>query len=77
MKRMGLRLPEPWKRMTRFFLRSLGPATMTSFSGKPASRRRLAMASAAVVTLPRESVVLISINCLKISRASAVASGGV
>ena len=42
---------------------------MTSFSAKPASRRRLAMASAAVVTLPTESVVLISMSCLKISRA--------
>ena len=33
----------------------------------PASRKRCAMASAAAVTLPTESVVLISISCLKIS----------
>src|SRR5258708_32040345 len=70
MNRMGLRFPVPRKRATRFFLRSLGPATITSFSKKPASRKRLAIASAAVVTLPTESVVLISINCFRISRAS-------
>src|SRR5450755_2174196 len=38
-----------------------------SDSGKPASRKRCAMASAAAVTLPTESVELISINCLKMS----------
>src|SRR5208282_319469 len=41
-----------------------------SLSGNPASRKRCAIASAAEVTLPTESVVLISINCLKMSRAS-------
>src|SRR5271156_4071272 len=41
-----------------------------SLSGNPASRKRLAMASAAVLTLPTESVVLISINCLKMSNAN-------
>src|SRR5271170_5710572 len=41
-----------------------------SLSGNPASRKRCAIASAATVTLPIESVVLISINCLKISTAS-------
>src|SRR5271154_3621988 len=41
-----------------------------SLSGNPASRKRCAMASAAAVTLPTESVVLISISCLKISSAS-------
>src|ERR1035441_7744233 len=41
-----------------------------SLSGNPASRKRLAMASAAAVTLPTESVVLISISCLKMSSAS-------
>jgi hypothetical protein len=34
---------------------------------KPASRRPLAIASAAIVVLPTESVVLISISCLKMS----------
>src|ERR1700687_5604293 len=38
-----------------------------SGSSNPASRRRFAIASAALVTLPAESVVLISISCLKIS----------
>jgi hypothetical protein len=38
--------------------------------GNPASRKRCAKASAAAVTLPTESVVLISISCLKISSAS-------
>ena len=59
----------PWRRATRFFFLSVGPAMWRSCSGKPASRRRAAMASAAVVTLPTESVVLISMSCLKISRA--------
>src|SRR6266576_524955 len=70
MKRMGLRFPVPRKRATRFFLRSLGPAILTSPSAKPPSRRRLAIASAAVVTLPTESVVLISMSCLKMARAN-------
>src|ERR1700690_3569532 len=38
-----------------------------SASGNPASRKRCAIASAAAVTLPTESVELISINCLKMS----------
>src|SRR5271169_4272275 len=38
-----------------------------SLSGNPASRNRCAMASEAAVTLPTESVVLISISCLKMS----------
>src|SRR5882672_10612974 len=70
MNRMGLRFPVPCKRTTRFFLRSFGPATWMSFSAKPPSRRRVAIASAAVVTLPTESVVLISMSCLKMSRAN-------
>src|ERR1700755_248667 len=41
-----------------------------SLSGKPASRRRLAMASEAAVTLPTESVVLISMSSLKMLRES-------
>jgi len=61
-------------RTTWFFLRSFGPSTATSAAGKPASRQRFATASAAVVTLPTESVVLISISCLKMSRARALAS---
>jgi hypothetical protein len=48
---------------------SRGPAICKSFLSKPASRKRFAIASAALVTLPTESVVLISINSLKISRA--------
>ncbi len=67
---MGLRFPVPRKRTTRFFLRSFGPSTCRSFSVKPPVRNRWAMASAAVVTLPTESVVLISMSCLKMSRAS-------
>src|SRR3954466_3742040 len=56
-------------RATRLPLRG-GPRTTTSFSGKPAARNRCAIASAATVVLPDESVVLISINCLKMSCAS-------
>src|SRR5438045_652924 len=41
-----------------------------SVSGNPASRNRCAIAPAAVLTLPTESVVLISISCLKMSWAS-------
>ena len=49
-----------------------------SLAGKPASRKRCAIASAAAVTLPTESVVLISISCLRMSCASlrVAASGG-
>src|SRR5712672_1338279 len=50
-----------------FPLRSLGPMTTTSVLGNPASSNRFAMACAATVVLPIESVVLISINCLKMS----------
>src|SRR5258708_32919339 len=50
-----------------FPLRSLGPMTTTSVLGNPASSNRFAMACAATVVLPTESVVLISINCLKMS----------
>src|ERR1700723_2669794 len=57
-------------RATILPLRSLGPRTCTSLAGKPASRRRLAIASAATVVLPTESVVLISTSCLKMSRES-------
>jgi hypothetical protein len=39
-----------------------------SAPGNPASLRRLAIACAAVVVLPTDSVVLISISSLKISR---------
>src|SRR5437660_580852 len=55
---------------TRFFFRSFVPSSLMSASTKPPSRKRLAIASAAVVTLPTESVVLISMSCLKISRES-------
>src|SRR5271170_4050440 len=57
-------------RATMFPLRSFGPSTCTSLAGKPASSKRLAMAWAAIVVLPTESVVLISTSCLKMSRAS-------
>src|SRR6266705_2163744 len=57
-------------RQIAFFFHSLGPATWKSFSAKPASSKRPASASAAAVTLPTESVVLISTSCLKISRAN-------
>src|SRR5258706_9877618 len=50
-------------------LRPLGPMTTTSAWGKPASSKRFAMACAATVVLPMESVVLISISSLKMSRA--------
>src|SRR5579883_3351479 len=52
-------------------LRSFGPSTTTSAAGKPAWIRRSAMARAATVVLPIESVVLISMSCLRISCASA------
>ena len=63
----GLCAPVPCRRATMLPLRGLGPSTTTSLAGKPASRRRCAMASAATVVLPTESVVLISISCLKMS----------
>src|SRR5208282_2122856 len=68
--RTGLCLPDPCSRTTTFFFRSSGPITWMSLSGNPASRNRCAMTSAAAVTLPTESVELISISCLKISSAS-------
>src|SRR5580704_5500041 len=57
----------PRYRATMLPLRSLGPSTTTSALGNPASSRRFAMASAATVVLPTESVVLISMSCLKMS----------
>src|SRR5579885_2687903 len=45
--------------------------TWMSDAAKPAARSRSAIASAAFETLPDESVVLISMSCLKISRARA------
>ena len=51
-------------------LRSFGPSTTTSAAGNPASSNRFRIASAATVVLPTESVVLISINCLKTSCAN-------
>src|SRR5579863_3551146 len=73
---MGLRAPVPWMRATMLNLRGFGPRSWTSAGGNPASRRRWAMAFAAVVTLPAGvSVVLISMSCLKMERArSLVAS---
>jgi len=41
-----------------------------SSGANPASSKRLDMALAATVVLPTESVVLISMSCWKISRAS-------
>ena len=46
-----------------------GPSTWISADGKPASFKRCAIASAARVVLPTESVVLISISSRKMSRA--------
>src|SRR5947199_3325081 len=69
MRRTGLCFSLPCRRTTRFFLRSFGPRKRRSLSGNPASRKRCAIASDAAVTLPTESVVLISINCLKTSYA--------
>ena len=60
----------PRRRATKFLLRSFGPKTCTSLAANPASRKRFAMASAATVVLPTESVVLISMSCLKMSRES-------
>src|SRR5271165_2227600 len=57
----------PRYRATMLPLRSFGPITVTSAAGKPASRSRFAIACAAIVVLPTESVVLISISCLKMS----------
>ena len=68
MRSTGRCAPVPCRRATRLPLRELGPNTRTLLEGKPALRRRSAMASAAIVVLPTESVVLISINCLKMSR---------
>src|SRR5262249_40796575 len=59
-------------RTMRFILFGSGPSRCMSSGANPASRKRLCMASAAAVTLPfGVSVVLISISCLKMSRASA------
>jgi len=60
------REPTPWR------LRSFGPSSWMSSAAKPAARNRCAIASAAAVTLPTDSVVLISTSSLKISRASAL-----
>src|SRR6202034_89036 len=57
----------PRYRATMLPLRSLGPSTTTSALGNPASNNRFAMASAATVVLPTESLVLISMSCLKMS----------
>src|ERR1700722_14467152 len=62
-------------RATRLPLRSLGPRTSTSSLGKPASSKRCAIALAAIVVLPTESVVLISISCLKMSCESCLVWG--
>src|SRR5579863_5008913 len=67
---IGLRAPVPCSRATMFFFRTVGPITSTSLAGKPASRSRFAIASAAVVTLPGDSVVSISMSCLKMSCAN-------
>src|ERR1700722_14133890 len=67
---MGRATPVPCSRTTRLPLRGAGARTRTSCSGYPAARNRVAMASAARVLSPTESVVLISISCLKMSRAS-------
>src|SRR5579872_4155315 len=55
-------------RATMFPLRSFGPSTFTSAAGNPASSSRLAIAFAAVVVLPTESVVLMSISSSRMSR---------
>ena len=53
-----------------FFGRPSGTSTCASSGENPAALNRLRIASAAAVVLPEESVVLISINCRKTSRAS-------
>src|SRR5882762_9888251 len=75
-KNLIVRFRGTGKRTMRFFLRSFGPASLISASAKPASRKRLAIASAAVVTFPTESVVLISMSCLKMSCANCLVSSG-
>src|SRR5450432_3932636 len=70
MIRTGLRVLDPRSRATRLPLRGLGPSTVTSTEGKPASFKRFAIASAALVLLPTESVVLISINSWRIALAT-------
>src|SRR5882757_492922 len=57
----------PRYRATILPLRSFGPSTTTSALGNPASSSLCAMACAATVVLPMESVVLISMSCLKMS----------
>src|SRR5204863_186370 len=58
MKRTGLRFPVPRKRATRFLLLLLGLAILMSSSAKHPSGRRLAIASAGVVTLTTAAVTL-------------------
>jgi hypothetical protein len=48
-----------------------------SLSAKPAARNRFAIASEAVVMLPTESVVLISMSSWKIARDSALGDSAV
>src|SRR5271167_4443388 len=69
MIKIGLSFEPAWPRYlaTMLPLRSLGPSTTTSALAKPASSSRCAMACAATVVLPTESVVFISMSCLKIS----------
>src|SRR5580700_5732201 len=73
----GLCSPLPFMRTTRFCLRSFGPNSCISEAANPPARRRLAMASAAAVTLPTESVVLISMSSLNTSRARALTAESV
>ena len=61
--RLQARGPVPRYRATRLPLRSFGPRTLTSCGANPAASSRLAIASAATVVLPTESVVLISMSC--------------
>src|SRR5271168_5180162 len=69
MIRIGLNFDPvlPRYRATMLPLRSLGPSTTTSAFANPASHSLCAMACAATVVLPTESVVLISMSCLKMS----------
>src|SRR6185437_226380 len=80
MKRTGFSVAGPAARIrtTRFILFGSGPSRCTSSVEKPASRKRFSIALVAAVTLPLGvSVVLISMSCLKMSRASAFSAGDV
>src|ERR1035438_1579004 len=73
---MGRAAPAPCRRTTRLPLCATGARVWISVSGNPAARKRAAMASAARVLSPEESVVLISMSCWKNADYFGAGAGG-